>query len=166
MKNKLLYISFVIALQMTRVIAMEGCCDYKSLETTAKRYALSISNNEKVNAKGIGKDLQFLSPEAINSPLFKKYRQENSFELIARQATTEYQEQTVKIFRQAFESIKTDVLLKLELCLLLDKILVNLMPDIPINVHKYPILKPFTESPSFKFPKMLLPSLIGEPTND
>lgn len=166
MKNKLLYIGFVIALQATHVIAMDGCCDHKSLESTAKRYALSISSNEKVNAKGIDKDLQFLSPGATNSPIFEKYMQENSFEIIARQAITKHQEQAVKIFRQEFESIKTDDLLKLQLCLLLDKVIVNLRPSIPINVYTHPMLKPFTENPSFKFQKMLSPSLISEPTSD
>lgn len=164
MKNKLLYIGFVIALQATRVVAMDGCCDHKSLVSTSKRYALSIANSEEVNAEGISKDLQFLSPDAINSQNFAKYMQENSFDIIAKQATTKHQEQAVKIFRQEFESIKTDDLLKLQLCLLLDKVIVNLRPSIPINVYTHPILKPFKENPSLKFQSMLLPSLIDDPT--
>jgi hypothetical protein len=138
MKNKLV-IGFIIALQ-----------------ATAKRYALSIKNSEEINPKGIVKDLQFLSPEAIKSISFAKYMQENSFEVIARCAITKHQQQAVKIFTQEFKFVKTDDLLKAQLCMLLDKIIINLRPS--INISANPVLKNLTENPSFKFQKMLLPS--------
>lgn len=164
MKNKLV-IGFIIAIQAMGISAMDGCCDHKCLESTAKRYALSIENSEEINPKGIVKDLQFLSPEAIKSTSFAKYMQENSFEVIARCAITKHQQQAVKVFMQKFEFVKTDDLLKTQLCILLDKIFINLRPSIHINISANPVLKNLTENPSFKFQKILLPSLVDEPTN-
>ncbi len=147
MKNKLL-IGFIITLQAMGISAMDGC-DHIGLESTAKRYALCIENSKEINPKGIIKDLQFLSPEALRSTNFAKYMQESSFDVIARQAITMHQQQAVKVFTQEFESVKADELLKDQLCILLDKILINLRPPIPINIHTNPILKSLKDNPSF-----------------
>jgi hypothetical protein len=160
MKNKLL-IGFIIALQAASIFAMDGC-DHISLESTAERYASCIVNSKEINPKGIVKDLQFLSPEALRSTNFAKYMQESSFKAIAGQAITPHQKRAVKIFTQEFESVKADELLKAQLCILLDKILINLRPPIPINIYTNPILKSLANNPSFKFPKMLLPSFVDE----
>lgn len=165
MKNKI-YIAFVIALQATSIAAMDGCCDQKGLESTAKRYALSIENSEQINANGIARDLQFLSPEAIKGKNFEKYMQKDSFEVIARQAITEPQQQAAKVFTQAFEFVKNDELLKVQLCILLDRIIINLRPSIPINIYTHPMLQSLAENPSFKFKNMLLPSLVSDLTGD
>ncbi len=162
MKNKLL-IGFIIALQAASISAMDGCCDHKGLESTAKRYALCIENSQDINPKGIVRDLQFLSPEAIGSPSFAKYMQESSFEAIAKQAITAHQQQAVKIFTQEFEFVKADQLLKAQFCILLDRIIINLRPPIPINIHTNPFLKSFMDNPSIKLHKLLLPSLVEEP---
>ena len=164
MKNKL-FIGCIIALQATGISAMDGCCDHKSLESTAKRYALSVENSEEINPKGILKDLQFLSSDAIKNTSFSKYTQENSFEVIARYALTQHQKQAVEAFTQEFESIKNDDLLKTQFCMLLDKIIINLRPSVHINISTHPVLKNLTENPSFKFQKMLLPSLADKPTS-
>lgn len=49
MKNKLV-IGIIIVIQATGISAMDGCCDYKYLESIAKRYALSIENSGKLAA--------------------------------------------------------------------------------------------------------------------
>jgi hypothetical protein len=162
MKNKI-YIAFVIALQATNIAAMDGCCDQKCLESTAKRYALTIENSEQISANGIARDLQFLSPEAVKDISFAKYIQTDSFETIARQAITEPQQQAVKIFTQALEFVENNDLLKAQLCILLDRVIINLRPSIPINIYTHPMLKSFTETPAFKLQKMLIPSLAVDP---
>lgn len=161
MKNKLL-ISFIIALQASGISAMDGCCDHKGLESTAQRYTLCIGNSEEINPQSIVKDLQFLSPEAIKSPSFAKYVQENSFELIAKYAITKHQQQAVRIFTQEFEFVKTDDLLRTQLCMLLHKIITNLTPPTNIDISAHPMLKSFADSPSVKLSKMLLPSFVDE----
>ena len=165
MKNKI-YIAFVIALQATNIAAMDNCCDYKCLESTVKRYVLSIENSEQISANGITRDLQFLSPEATQSKNFEKYVQKNSFEAIARQAFSEPQQQAVKVFTEALNFVGNDGLLKAQLCILLDRIIISLRPSIPINIYTHPMLKSFAESPSFKLQKMLLPSLVVDPHGD
>jgi hypothetical protein len=132
---------------------------HKYLESTAKKYAICSENSQEINPKGIVKDLHFLSPEAVRSASFSKYMQENSFEVIARYAYTQHQQAIVMIFTQAFQFVKADVLLNAQLCMLLDKVLINLRPSINIDLSAHPALKSFADSPSFKCQKMLLPSL-------
>jgi hypothetical protein len=163
-KNKI-FIAFIIILQASHIAAMDSRCDHKALKSTAIRYALCIENSEQISAKGITRDLQFLSPEAIKDINFAKYIQMDSFEAIAIQAISEPQQQAVKIFTEAFESVKNDDLLTAQLCILLDRVLINLRPSIPSNIYTHPMLKSFTQSPSFKLQKMLLPSLVGEAWN-
>jgi len=161
MKNKI-YIAFVIALQATSIAATDDCCDQRCLESTAKRYALTIENSEQISAKGIARDLQFFSPEAIQSKSFAKYVQKDSFEAIAGQAITEPQRQVVEVFTEALKSVENNDLLKAQLCILLDRIIINLRPSTPIN-YSHPMLKSFMNSPSVKLQKMLLPSLVVDP---
>ncbi|MBA3283629.1 MAG: hypothetical protein H0U27_01035 [Nitrosopumilus sp.] len=160
MKNKLL-IGFIITLHAASISAMDGC-DHVGLESAVQRYTLCIKNSKEIDPKSIDRDLQFLSPEALKSTDFAKYAEVNSFELIARYAFTKHQQQAVKIFAEEFESVKTDDLLRGQLCMLLDKIIINLRPSINIDISANPVLKSFMENPSFKFPKMLSPSLVDE----
>lgn len=163
MKIKLL-IGFIIALQVADISAVDGCCDHRNLESTAVRYALCIEDSKEINPSGINKDLQFLSPEAITNPNFKKYMQTDSFEVIAKYAITKPQQQAVNIFRLEFKSAKTeDLLKKAQLCMLLDKIIIKLRPSINIDLSANPVLKSLADSPSFNLSKMLLPSLVEEP---
>lgn len=166
MKNKLLCIGFVIALQTTSVTAMDGCYDQRNLESTAKRYTLTIKDGGKINEQGIVNDLQFLSPDALSNPNFSNYVREDSFQTIASQATTENQQQVVETFAKAleFENVKTDLLLKTQLSILLHRIIENLRPSYPSSIYDNPMLKSLTEnSVSKKCGKMLLPGLIGGP---
>ena len=73
MKNRILYVAFLIGFQVAEVVTMD-CCDHKGLESVARRYALSIANGEEINAKGIVKDLHFLTLEENKSyALAKSY---------------------------------------------------------------------------------------------
>ncbi len=166
MKNKFLYIAFGVVLQIAGVDAMDGCCDHKGLESTARRYALSISNAEKIDTKGILNDLQFLSPEAVRSSVFSKYTLDDSFEAITRQAVTADQKHAVEIFSREFDSIKTNSLLRAQFCMLLDRIIINLRPSIPINIRTHPALQGLAKNPFFSSQKMLLPLLISGPIDD
>ncbi|MBE6446996.1 MAG: hypothetical protein E7015_00695 [Alphaproteobacteria bacterium] len=161
MKNKVLHVVFLVGFQMAEVLAMD-CCDRKRLESIARRYALSVTDGEKINADGIIKDLQFLSPDAMKNPVFSKYLREDSFDTIAAQAVNEQQKKVVEIFSQKFASDEfTDPLIKAQFCMLLDKIVTNLRPSIHINVQTHPALQVLTSNPSVLFQKMLMPSLVG-----
>lgn len=160
MKNKL-FISFAIVFQTIDIAAMDSCCDNKGLESTAIRYARCIQNSEEINPNSIVKDLQFLSPDAMRSTNFAQYTQDNSFDDVANHAITTTQKQAVKLFMQGLENIKTNDLLKAQLCMLLDKIIIHLRPSIQTNMFlTSPMLKRLMESPSLKFDKMLVPTLL------
>lgn len=159
MKLKLL-ISLIIALQTAGVSAADGCCDHRSLESTARRYALCIENSKEINPDGIDQDLRFLSPQAITNPNFEKYMQTDSFEVIAKYALTESQRQAVNVFRLGYKYAEEDLLKKAQLCMLLDKVIINLRPSINIDFSMNPVLKGLANSPSFNLSKMLLPSLV------
>lgn len=161
MKNRILYVAFLIGFQVAEVVTMD-CCDHKGLESVARRYALSIANGEEINAKGIVKDLQFLSPDAMMNSVFSKYFQEDSFDTIAAQAVNEQQKKAVEIFSQGLASEKlAEPLIKVQFCMLLDKIIINLRLSIRINVQTHPALQTLTSNPSVLLQKMLMPSLIG-----
>jgi hypothetical protein len=165
MKSKFLVgVVFAVATQAV-VVAMDGCCDHRSLESAAKRYALSIANGEDIDSNGIVKDLQFLSPKAIEDKSFARYKQENSFDVIKKQAITERQRQAVQIFGQKFETI-TDALLKIQFCALLDRIIMNLRPSVSINIRTHPALKALSTNPSLTSQKLLLPFFVGGPIDN
>lgn len=158
MKNKLLLIIFVISLHMVSIAAMDGCCDHQNLESLAKSYA---ANADKISSDGIERDLSFLSPAVLQNASFARYMEENSFEMIAKQAITEPQKRVVEVFTQALKSIKTDPLLKIQLCLLLDRIIINLRPSISINICQNPVLQDLLNNPSVKLHKLLLSPLVS-----
>jgi hypothetical protein len=165
MKNKLLFVAaFAVATQAV-VMAMDGCCDHRSLESTAKRYASSITNGEKIDPNGIVRDLQFLSPKAIEDASFAKYKQGNSFDVIGKQAITEHQRQAVQVFGQKFATI-TDALLKIQFCVLLDRIIINLRPSVSVNIRTHPALKALSTNPSLTYQKLLLPFFVGGPIDN
>lgn len=165
MKNILLCISFSIALLITSGFTMDSCCDQRNLESTAKRYALTIIDGGQINELGIIKDLQFLSPAALGNSNFAKYVNEDSFAIISKQATTDLQKQVVSSFTKALnaDNIKNDALLKIQLFMLLDKVIVDLEPLLPPSVYDNLQFKSFAENSLSKYQGMMLSLLTSGP---
>ncbi len=161
MKNVVL---FLVGLMQIDVIAMvSDCCDYKGLESTARRYALTILDKKEINPDGIERDLQFFSQNIPDQSEFRKYLAEDAFGLICSQAINENQKKIVKIFSSKFDMFKENNLLRAQFCALLDRIIGKLSSPVPINIKTHPFLKNLTNNPSFTLQKLLLPTFVGEP---
>ena len=125
-------------------------------------------DGDQINEQGIVKNLQFLSPAALDNPNFEKYTRANSLVVISQQAITEPQKQVVSSFTKAFkgDNIKNDLLLKTQLTMLLDKVIVDLKPSLPLNIYDNPLFKSFKENSLFKCQKMMLPLLTSGPNEN
>lgn len=155
---------FLVGLMQIDVIAMVNeCCDYKGLESTARRYALTILDKKEINPDGIERDLQFFSQNIFNQSEFRKYLAEDAFGLICNQAINENQKKIVEIFSSKFDMFKKNDLLRAQFCALLERVVDKLSSPIRINVKTHPFLKNLTTNPSFTLQKLLLPTFVGEP---
>ena len=155
----------LVFIQQYSVNAMDNCCDYKWLEATAKRYALSIINKGRIDPDGIERDLQFCTLDIIKDERFNKYLQQEAFENIRAQVVNKEQKEALEAFASKFDKLKDNDLMRLQFCMLLERIIIKLRSSISIDIKTHPVLKALSSNPSFTLNKMLLPSIMGEPVN-